>query len=594
MKIPYRLKQIIFHLTIILLLIGIELIIITRFINLSVADKKFAIIFYFFAIAPLVLLYIIIVILSKLFSGRYRMRKGGKFQGRLIISFAIISIIPLIPLIFLTNNLINQTIEIWLTKSIEEALESGLNLTTNFLHEYKDDIRFYSHILSKEKLVRYSIIFQSDSKMYKRGIASLVKKYKIDSIFIFDRNKNLLIEYQYKILLKKFFDNVFFNNALKGKDIVELKKEKGVEYVIGYSPIYNETKTEIIGVLVIAKILPTDFTLQANNIASSLQAYKQMELYKKPIVKGITTFTVIIVALFVILIAIIVSYFISKGISEPIRILLDGTKNIAAGNLDFEIKYKAKDEFKILINAFNQMTRDLKASKQALFHAQRIAAWRDIARKIAHEIKNPLTPIRLSAERLKRKYNSPDFEKVLNKSVDTIIKEVDSLKTLVTEFSEFARMPQLNLSVVNLNHIVIDTLNMFEAIPNVKIITELEKDIPLLSLDKQRIKEVIINLFNNSIDALNGKKDSIIKIRTYSRTNVFGKFVYLEIEDNGAGMEKEVLDKIFDPYFTTKKKGTGLGLSIVEKIVTEHHGKVKCESKKGEGTKFIIEFNASA
>jgi len=593
MKINKRVKQLFFHSIIILLLIIAELIIITRFINPDVATKKFAIIIYFLAIAPLVFLYIIVVILYKLFS-KYRMRRGGKFQARLIISFAIIAIIPLVPLIFLTSNLINQTIEIWLTKSIEEALDSGLNLVTNFLEEYKNDIKFYGKLLGNDKLIRYSIVFQSDSKMYKKGIALLIKKYKIDSIFVFDKNKNLLVELQYRALLKNFFDTGYFNETLKGKNIIELKKEKDIEYVIGYFPVYNDTKSEITGVLIITKILPANFSLQANKIASSLQAYKQMELYKKPIVKGITTIVVIIVALFVILVAIIISYFIAKGITEPIRILLEGTRNIAAGNLDFEIKYNAKDEIKILINAFNQMTRELRASKQALFHAQRIAAWRDIARKIAHEIKNPLTPIRLSAERLKKKYNSPDFEKILNKSVDTIIKEVDSLKTLVTEFSEFARMPQLNLNVENLNHIIIETLNMFEALSDIKIVTELEKDLPLLNLDKQRIKEVIVNLINNSIEALNGKKGAKIKIKTYSRTNVFGRFVYLNIEDNGPGMEKEVLDRIFDPYFTTKKEGTGLGLSIVEKIVTEHHGRIKCESIKGKGTKFIIEFNASA
>ncbi|MBN1898351.1 MAG: HAMP domain-containing protein [Spirochaetes bacterium] len=588
-----RLKQILFHSAILILLIVLELGVLTQFINPSRGTRQIAFMFYFLTIAPLILFYIITVVAYKLFTRQYRMLRGGKFQTRLMVYFAIIVIIPLIPLIFLTNNLINQAIELWLTRSIEESLESGLNLISEFQEKYKQEMKHYLKIISSDKMVRYSIIFQSDSKMYQKGVAALCRKYMIDSIFVFNKDKAIMVEYQSILILKKIFEKDVFNEALSEKETVKLITEGENEYIAGFSPVHNELKN-VIGVLAIAKMLPKDFSSKANKIASSLQAYKQIELYKKPLVKGITTVTVITVGLFIILIAITASYFIAKGITEPIKVLLDGTRNIARGNLDFEIKYNAKDEIKLLINAFNQMTRDLKASKQALFHAQRIAAWRDIARKIAHEIKNPLTPIKLSAERLLKKADSKDFKKILNKSVKTISKEVDTLKTLVTEFSEFARMPHLKLSVENLNHIIIETLFMFEAVPHIEITTDLEKELPLLSLDKQKIKEVIVNIINNSITALEKQKEAHVNIKTWTKSNVFGRFIYLEVSDNGPGMDKQVMEKVFDPYFTTRKEGTGLGLSIVEKIVTEHHGKVRCESEPGKGTKIIIELNASS
>ncbi len=592
MKISRRFKQFFIHLSIILLIVIIELLFINNFLNPSSLNKKWFFLFYLLTISPVVLIYIIILFIVKLFFGKYRVKRGAKFQARLFLSFILVAVIPLFPLIFLTNNLINQTIEIWLTKNIEDSLQAGLYFTENLLDNYKNDVEYYLTFLSKEKIVKYSIIFQKDKETYIKETSSLIRKYRIDSIFIFDSQKKLILEFQNKKILKNIIDEDAFQDALKGKVTIKVKNSEGIEYIIGYSPIFNEKSDNINGILLLAKILPEKFTEKANMIASSLQAYKQMELYKKPLVKGITTAIVIVVALFIVLIAIVVSYFISKGITEPIKVLLDGTKNIASGNLDFEIKYNAKDEIKILINAFNQMTKEIRTGKQALFHAQRMAAWRDIARRIAHEIKNPLTPIRLSAERLKKKYGDKDFESVLNKSVDTIVKEVDNLKNLVGEFSEFARMPQMHLKVENLNNIIIESLNMFEAISNVKIETHIDNKIPPLNLDKQRIKEVILNIINNSIEAFEGKEGKI-KISTYSKTNVFGEFVYLEIEDNGPGMPDEVYSQIFDPYFTKKKGGTGLGLSIVEKIITEHRGKIKCESQLGKGTKFIIEFNAS-
>ncbi len=584
-------KLIIKHILIILFLAFIEIFLINKFFNLTIVNDNTRILIYFLFILPLILLYLIIFFIVKFFFIRYPLRRANKFQTRLMIFFILVSIIPIIPLTFISNAMLNRSIEILLSQNIDKSLQLSLNFINTYLNKEKENLLHFTGIIAGDKFIKYAVIFENDSRNYTKGVAKLANRYNLDFITILNKKGKILVNYQRKVILKNFFNKDLYENTIKGKVEYRLQKEvidkKEYEYIEYFYPIIDNNN--IIGVVITGKFLVENFTDDANTLARALQAYKQIELYKKPLVKGITSFIVIIITLIVLFISIIVSYYISKGVTEPIRKLLEGTKAVAEGNLDFKIEYESHDEIKLLINAFNQMMRELKANKQALLHTQRLAAWRDIARRIAHEIKNPLTPIKLSSERLLRKYGSEDFEEVLKKSVKTIIEEVDRLQNLINEFSNFARTPHLNLEIENLNFIVVETLNIFSGIQNISIKTKLEKNLPPLNLDKKRIKEVLINLINNAIDALKDRKDGEILIKTYTRENIFGRFVCLEVSDNGPGISEDIKDKLFEPYFTTKKEGTGLGLSIVDKIVTEHHGKIKYESDKN-GTRFIIEF----
>ncbi|MDD5065930.1 MAG: ATP-binding protein [bacterium] len=590
-KINYRIKFILKHILILLAVIIVQLFVINHFYNIAVLDKRFGFILYFFLIIPTILLYGIIVGLFKLVFNRFNLRKANKFQARLILAFSFIALIPIIPLTILTNNLLNKSLEIWLTKSIEESLSYGLDFVSNILEERKEHVRFSLNQFKEESAVRNSLVFGKMNQKSLNTLKAACRNSRIDSLFLIGRTNAIRYEYQQTRIIRHIFDKAWLYYYNKRTPFVQMSRENDTEYVIGYTPVFESgAGGDYAGGLVLVKLLPGDFSDEANKIANSLQAYKQMELYKKPVVKGLTTLLVIIMTLTVFFIAIIVSYFLSRSISEPIKILLDGTKRIASGDLSFEISYNAKDEIKLLINSFNQMTKELLASKQALIHTQRLSAWRDIAQRMAHEIRNPLTPIRLSIERLQKKIGDENFPEIFDKSTATILEEVKRLELLIKEFSEFAKIPQLSIGVKNLNHVVIDTLNVFSGLEHIRFTTDLEKDLPLINIDDTKIKEVIINLLNNSVHALKDIRNASIRIRTYSKFNIFGRFVYLEIEDNGKGIPPEEIDKIFDPYFTTKEEGTGLGLSIVEKIVSEHHSKITCESQVNAGSKFTIEF----
>ncbi|HKY07898.1 MAG TPA: ATP-binding protein, partial [Candidatus Binatia bacterium] len=223
---------------------------------------------------------------------------------------------------------------------------------------------------------------------------------------------------------------------------------------------------------------------------------------------------------------------------------------------------------------------------------QRMEAWREVARRIAHEIKNPLTPIQLSAERLRKRYAKmlQGDGAILDKCTTTIIQQVDELKNLVNEFSQFARLPSAQLAPDDLNEIVRQALFLFkEGHDGVKFQFHGGR-IPPLELDREQIKRVVINLLDNAVAAVNGNGE--IKLTT-GHDPARG-VVTLEIADDGCGLAPEIRTKIFEPYFSTKENGTGLGLTIVSQIVEDHRGYIRAWPNEPRGTRFLIEFPVSA
>ena len=228
--------------------------------------------------------------------------------------------------------------------------------------------------------------------------------------------------------------------------------------------------------------------------------------------------------------------------------------------------------------------------------AQREAAWREVARRIAHEIKNPLTPIKLSAQRLQKKFAShPGADAaVFRECTDTIIKNVDELRDMVNEFSSFARFPSANPAPHNLNEALRETVVLYEESHRaIGFIFKPEPRLPLVDFDRDQIKRVMINLFDNAVAALSGgvgQKRSLpklITIRTHYNEQL--KIAAVELEDNGPGMNDTVRSRLFEPYFSTKANGTGLGLAIVKRIVSDHQGFIRVQSAPEDGTKFTIE-----
>lgn len=239
------------------------------------------------------------------------------------------------------------------------------------------------------------------------------------------------------------------------------------------------------------------------------------------------------------------------------------------------------DRFGLLV-VVNDITEVVKA--------QRTLAWQEVARRMAHEIKNPLTPIKLSTERMLRKWKnrSEDLDAVMEKSTSTIIREVDSLKAMVDEFSRFGKMPEISRAPTDIGAVLTGVANLYKGYKKIKVETDIPKGLPEAEMDGEQLKRVFINLFDNAIEAMGQEGD----IRTRVRFKDDNSRVVIQIADSGPGIAPEDKEKLFQPYFSTKKDGTGLGLAIADKIVAEHGGSIAVGDNVPMGTVFIIDMPA--
>ena len=245
------------------------------------------------------------------------------------------------------------------------------------------------------------------------------------------------------------------------------------------------------------------------------------------------------------------------------------------------IKEKSGDDIEGYVVALDDTT--------SLILAEKHAAWSDIARKIAHEVKNPLTPIKLSAERIEKKFNDNNFSKdEISLLTKTISRQVDDIGKLVDEFSSFARMPEAEIKLDNLSRCLVDSFELyFNSRKDIKIsLVKTQNDI-FYQFDKLQISRCFNNLIKNAIEAVEKIPNPVIEVKIYNNENK----ICIEIKDNGVGIDDKMISKIFEPYFTTKTKGTGLGLSIVKRIIEDHGGKIKIEKNKNmAGTTSLITF----
>ncbi len=285
---------------------------------------------------------------------------------------------------------------------------------------------------------------------------------------------------------------------------------------------------------------------------------------------------------------VLIGLLVARRTARDLESLAEGSLAAARGDLDHRVPVRSKDEVGAVANAFNFMMEDLKTSKERLVIAERIAAWQEIARRLAHEIKNPLTPIQMSMDTLRKTWRKkhPSFDEILEECTTTVLQEADRLKHIVSEFSDFARMPKPEFQRLDLNEIIRSALTLYQGAAPIE--TKLSS-VPQLDADKNQVNQVVLNLVENARDAIGKRSDGKITVST--RLGDAGDRAMLIVEDNGPGVPSELKDKVFAPYFTTKhnKGGTGLGLAIVHRIVSDHGGRITVSDSPGGGARFSIE-----
>ncbi|MBD3179935.1 MAG: HAMP domain-containing protein [Candidatus Latescibacteria bacterium] len=334
-------------------------------------------------------------------------------------------------------------------------------------------------------------------------------------------------------------------------------------------------------VLIYGRIDP-EFLEQAESLLAFRRTFATLRMAEDELSRSFLYPFIIIYALMLV-ISLVLAFIFSERLAAPIRKLEKAVSDFASGSDGVKIRMNPGGEIGKLVKSFNLMVKRINRQRRRIIDMEKMASWREIARHLAHEIKNPLLPIRLTVEEMKDQYGGKDerYREFLESSAETVRDELDSLNRLVREFSSFARMPGLTMGEWSLRELALDVVGMY---PGIRAEVDPNGYSGKFRFDRDKIKRVLINLLDNSIAASEGEDDVAVKIRITADAEQ----ARLEFSDSGPGIPEEIIGKIFEPYFTTRGAGTGLGLSVVKNIILMHGGDIKARNIEGGGARFTL------
>jgi nitrogen fixation/metabolism regulation signal transduction histidine kinase len=356
--------------------------------------------------------------------------------------------------------------------------------------------------------------------------------------------------------------------------------------IIRGARIVDTPEGEITAILSVA--FPPGFDRHAMEITTALRTFRQYREFQDTFMPAVVVFYSLF-SLPILLLSVLVGFHLSEEVIRPIVHLENAIQRVISGDYSFRILSRSKDELSLLVKSFNDMVSELEQTRTHMRQTEKVTAWQEIAQRMAHEIKNPLTPIRLSAERLRRAYEtgSPKFDEVVHTSIRSIIYEIGKLNHLLGEFRDFARVPTPTFRKKDVRELLAQAAEPYRrSYPGLTFdMQELES--VTVHADEDQIRRAFSNIIRNSVDAMDGK--GVIYFRCDLVRKGHTHYCRIQIEDTGEGIPGEAEAKVFHPYFTTKDEGTGLGLPIVERTIADHHGQIWFESEEGVGTTFFID-----
>ncbi len=402
-------------------------------------------------------------------------------------------------------------------------------------------------------------------------------------------------------LLIKFSD-VFYSDinlyapngdllATSRSEIFERELEGTKMNPVAYQKLTIEKSTEFVHRESIGKLSYLSAYVPFINVDNKLLAYLNLPYFTKEdlLKKEITTLAVAIINIYVllILITIAVTIFISDTITKPLKLLQEKFGQIKLLKQHELIEYRGSDEIGKLVLEYNRMVQELQKSAELLARSEREIAWREMAKQIAHEIKNPLTPMRLTVQHLQRAWNDKktDYPDIQKRVTQTLIEQIDNLSKIASEFSNFAQMPKAINQKVNLEQKIKNVISLFSNSSKIQInfSKNVKNDIHIF-VDNEQLSRIFLNLLKNAIQSIPDKRKGEIDVILEK----YGDMAVIKIRDNGKGIPDDVKDKLFMPNFTTKSSGMGLGLAIIKNIIENINGTIDFETKLGAGTTFIV------
>jgi nitrogen fixation/metabolism regulation signal transduction histidine kinase len=516
--------------------------------------------FVFFTI-PIVLIIVLGFTLFNLIMDFINKRPGSRFNARLLVYFAVIVIFSIAPTTLMTSAALNEIVRFW--NSIDSG-ESTKAANSFIADSYSLQLELF------EKTLKQNFLAGGDTPEK--------LPQEISSIQVFRLAGEQWTEISYT-----------------GDDRFRLPSPPSAEtgFVTRSLPRDQETiryvqKMPQNTVRVINYNLGADFDRGKVLLDNQAERFETVDLLRNNIRQLLIYFYAAFFLPTILMTAIIAISF-TRRITHPIVELTDATQRVADGDFSFQILSSRNDELGILIRSFNSMVQDLEKTRQALVRNEKISIWQNMAQQLAHEIKNPLTPIKLSAERVLRRWqtNPEQIGEILESSMMAIIQETEGLSVLLNEFRTLSKPMEPSNSLTNLKESVDEVINAYSgSFPNVKFNIAHIQDIQV-KIDKHRLSQILTNLVINAVDSMSGNGEIELRSDIVKKREVC--YCRISVKDSGKGIGEEEGKQIFTPYFTTKTSGTGLGLPIVERIVTDHGGTIWFDSALGIGSTFYID-----
>jgi len=542
-------------------------------------------------IIDIILLLIFFTLIFKNFYRFYytgkKNKTGSQTNLKYISIFSVFTLIPSLVVAIFSLFLFNFGIQNYFDKQITNAVNNSYDVAKNYLEESKQNVKS-DVILMSVGLNRASGFYYSNPNRFKAIMKSEKILRRVDDIYLIDSLGNILIS-DVRDITDEFVvpSDEDYDQVLEGKPVFITNNLENKTTVMTKLTSLVDTY------LYISRNIDPEILRYLNETEQAVSFYYSVENSQTGIKVTFAVIYIIVVTLLLFLSTSIAITFASR-LTKPIVNLIGASKAISKGTLDVKVpNIESDDEFRQLNANFNSMIDRLKKQQDKLLATERHEAWESVARKLAHEIKNPLTPIQLSIDRLREKYSSKinsdgeDFEKYL----ETINRQIKDIENLVNEFSNFARMPRPIFKKINIIDVINRSVDFVKMSSKNKININTIKKKLMISGDLEQLNRVFINLIKNSEESFLDmvKKDPNFKGKIDIEIISNNDYIVVRLTDNGTGISD--IKRVMTPYFTTKTKGTGLGLPIVSKIINEHSGDFLIKNKKdGNGIDVEISF----
>jgi nitrogen fixation/metabolism regulation signal transduction histidine kinase len=513
---------------------------------------------------------------------------------RLIVMCLVVALLPAVPLTFLVKSLIDKSFDVGLNPAVEQGLQSGLSVSRRRLEDVRS--RFFVNV---QRVCESYGAGRPDSAEAVAGLAGVTgARESIDGLIVSDCAGTTGAIDGVPAGLECFADHPVYLSLVADKQIIEPRTGAQSSYVLfdtgdrsvfmavwdpAYTIALSRPQPSTPMRILFYRRNSADFLADANRIIEARQKFAELRLTQRPLAKSFF-FPFVIIYSVCLVIALGLAWLMAERLAGPIRRLERGAGQVAGGDWNVRVDVRTGGETGRLVTAFNTMVRRLDSQRRRLTEMEKMATWRDMARHLAHEIKNPLLPIRLTVEELRDQYrgDDPQYRSMLEDSARVVGDELGSLQNLVKQFSAFAKMPDMNPVPGSLDGLLRDVTRLYTQI---KIDLGVESRFGEIVFDRDQIRRVLVNLLDNAV-SVGATEVSVTAFKT-------GDEAVLTVADNGPGIAPEHINRIFEPYYTTRKEGTGLGLAMVNKIVLLHGGSIIAANRAGAGASFEIRLPVS-